>query len=144
MNLLRTLILFAVVPAGCLPCIAAAASIARGVEVTDPISGLHWLRVEDPVHPAAPPRLVLGRSIELPASDKDVAKAVPCVHAGDRVRLRRENGSAASLSMEATALGSGAPGDCVRARILVTGALVEMKISGPGAGVLSRETGKWR
>lgn len=143
MNFSRALILLAIVLPGFVRCSAGAASVAQGMEVIDPVSGLHWLRLSDSAHPAAPPRLRVERIGDSESDHRQLSARRPiCVRAGDRVVLQRENGSAVQMSLEATALGSGVPGDRVRARIAVTGALVEMRISGPGAGVLSK--GGWR
>ena len=145
MNFLRILTLVAIALPGRLTCGAAPAGIAHGVDVTDPISGLHWLRLTDRVHPAAPPKLIQGRTAGLRSGhNAGSTRHAPCVRAGDRVTLRREDEGAAQMSLEATALGSGATGDRVRARISLTGALVEIKISGPGVGILSREASAWR
>lgn len=116
-----------------------------GADLSDPISGLHWRRLTDPANPAAPPRLVLGRNVGAEPGGRSVStKHASCVHAGDRVRLRREDGGTVQMSLEATALESGNIGDRVRARIVLTGALVEMKISGPGLGVLGKGSDRWR
>ena len=143
MNFSRSLILLTIVLPGFVRCSAGAASIGHGMEVIDPVSGLHWLRLPDSAHPAAPPRLRLERIADSQSDQRPVsARSSICVRAGDRVVLQRENESTVQMSLEATALGSGALGDRVRARIAVTGAFVEMTISGPGAGVLSK--GGWR
>jgi hypothetical protein len=143
MNFSRTLILLTMVLPGFIRCAAGAAAVAHSMEVIDPVSGLHWLRLSDSAHPAAPPRLRLERVGDPESDHRPVSARRPiCVRAGDRVVLQRDNGSAVQMSLEATALGSGAPGDRVRARIAVTGALVEIRVSGPGAGVLSK--GGWR
>jgi hypothetical protein len=48
------------------------------------------------------------------------------------------------MALEATAFESGACGARVRARVAVTGALVEMKVIDAGAGILSGKAGAWR
>lgn len=145
MNLLRMLIFFTIVLLGSLRCVADPAHITQAVDVIDPISGVHWLRLTDPAHPAAPPHLSLSRASAKAFVGRPLRiKSAPCVRAGDRVLLHRGGEGSALMSVEATALQSGSLGDRVHARIVVTGSLVEMKISGPGAGVLSRETNLWR
>lgn len=145
MNFLRMFFFFTAVVIGSIRCVADPARIAQAVSVIDPISGVHWLRLTDPAHPAAPPHLSLSRESTKALVGRPLrVKSAPCVRAGDRVLLHRGGENSALVSVEATALQSGSLGDRVRARIVVTGSLVEMKISGPGAGVLSRETSLWR
>jgi hypothetical protein len=140
------LIVFTIAFAGWFGCSAAAETVVRGADVMDPISGLHWLRLTDSAHPAAPPRLTLSRNSGSQASGTTVrsTKTLICVRAGDRVLLQRDDHGPAQMSLEATALGSGAVGDRIRARVTVTGALVEIRIAGAGRGFLSREAGDWR
>lgn len=141
----RKLIVFAIAFTGWLGSSAAADS-THGTDVRDPISGLHWLRLRDSAHPAAPPRLSLlpNSGSETSSTTGHSAKTLICVRAGDRVLLQRDDHGPAQMSLEATALGSGALGDQIRARVTVTGALVEMRIAGAGRGFLSREAGDWR
>jgi len=124
---------------------ASAVHVAREAEQADPISGLHWERTADPKHPAAPPRLTLTRGSDHPAErDKQLPRAVFCVRAGDHVSLRGARLGFSTMALEATALESGACGARVRARVEVTGALVEMKVIDAGGGILSGEAGAWR
>jgi flagella basal body P-ring formation protein FlgA len=48
------------------------------------------------------------------------------------------------FSLEATALQNGACGARVRARVAVTGAMVEMTVLDSGAGVLSGKAAAWQ
>jgi hypothetical protein len=124
---------------------ASAVRVARDAEQADPISGLHWQRVADPKHPAAPPRLTFTRGSDHPAGgDKQLPRPVVCVRAGDHVSLRGARLGFSTMALEATALESGACGARVRARVEVTGALVEMKVIDAGAGILSGKAGAWR
>ncbi|MFL6429796.1 MAG: hypothetical protein ACJ71S_16235 [Acidobacteriaceae bacterium] len=124
---------------------ASAMNIARDAERADPFSGLHWERVSNPERPAAPPRLVLVHGADAAGhSDKAMRRPIICVRAGDRVLLRSANAGSATLSLEAMALENGACGTRVRARVVVTGAMVEMKIVDSGTAVLSGEVAAWR
>ncbi len=67
-----------------------------------------------------------------------------CVRAGDRVLLRGASVNFSRMSLEATALESGACGARVRARVGVTGALVEMTVLDAGSGILSGKAVAWR
>jgi hypothetical protein len=119
-------------------------NIARDAEQTDAISGLHWQRHADLQHPAAPPRLVLMPREEHPAGHDTKGRATVCVRAGDRVLLQDANATTATFALEATALGNGVRGDRVRARVLVTGATVEMTVLDAGKGLLTRKKTAWR
>jgi hypothetical protein len=125
---------------------ASAVDLARDAERADPISGLHWQRMMDPERPAAPPRLTLVRGSDsvLSAHRELLRRPAACVRAGDHVSLRGANAGSSKVSLEATALESGVCGDRVRVRIAVTGALGEMTVLGPGAGVLCRKGNAWR
>ena len=124
---------------------ASAVHVARDADQADPLSGLHWRWSADPQHPAAPPRLTLmrgsGRSLE---KAKQPSRPLTCVRAGEHVLLRGASVNFSTMSLEATALESGACGARVRARVAVTGALVEMTVLDPGSGILSRKAAAWR
>jgi hypothetical protein len=131
-------------------CVGAAGASAVHVvrddaEQADSISGLHWQRVADPKHPAAPPRLTLMRGSDQPSdTGKPFPRPIVCVRAGDHVLLRGTNVGFSVMSLEATALENGTCGARVRARVAITGALVEMTVLDPGAGILSGKAGPWR
>jgi hypothetical protein len=136
-TLLCVLMLFCVSAAG-----ASAVHVARDAEQADPISGLHWQVVSDPRHPAAPPRLTLMRGSDQPSEKgKQLPRPMVCVRAGDHVLLRGNNNDLSAMSLEATALENGTCGARVRARVAVTGALVEMIVLDARAGVLSGKAG---
>lgn len=124
---------------------ASAMHVARDADQADPLSGLHWQWSADPQHPAAPPRLTLmrgsGRSLD---KAKQSSRPMICVRAGDRVLLRDASVNLSMMSLEATALESGACGTRVRARVAVTGALVEMTVLDAGSGILSGKAAAWR
>jgi hypothetical protein len=123
---------------------ASAVHVVRDAEQADPISGLHWQRVADPKHPAAPPRLTLMRGSDQPSeTDKPSPRPMVCVRAGDHVSLRGTNVGFSMMSLEATALENGTCGARVRARVAITGALVEMTVLDSGAGILSGKAA-WR
>ena len=123
---------------------ASAVHLPREVEQADPISGLRWQRMTDPAHPAAPPRLTLTRGPGSELSEhRELRRATICVRAGDHVSLRSANAGFSMFSLEATALQNGACGARVRARLAVTGAIVEMTVLDSGAGVLSGKTATW-
>jgi hypothetical protein len=123
---------------------ASAVHLGRDAERVDPISGLHWLRVLDPKHPAAPPRLMRqrGAAAELSRQEESLRPAL-CVRAGDHVSLRSANAGLSRSSFEATALQNGVCGARVRARVAVTGALVEMTVLDSGAAILSGKVSTW-
>lgn len=124
---------------------ASAIDIARDTERADPFSGLHWQRLMNPERPDAPPRLVPMRDAE--AADNTKKERRPpsiCVRAGDRVLLRGTNAGFSTISLEARALENATCGERVRARVMLTGALVEMRVVDSGAGVLSGKVAGWR
>ena len=115
------------------------------VEQADPISGLHWQRVTDPTHPSAPPRLTLMRGSGAALREhRELRRPTICVRAGDHVSLRSTNAGFSMFSLEATALQNGACGARVRARVAVTGTMVEMTVLDSGAGVLSGKAAAWQ
>lgn len=121
---------------------ASAVHVVCDAEQADPISGLHWQVVADPKHPAAPPRLTLMRGSDQPSEkSKQLTRPMVCVRAGDHVLLRGSNRGLSTMSLEATALENGTCGARVRARVAVTGALVEMTVLEGRAGVLSGKAG---
>jgi hypothetical protein len=124
---------------------ASAVHLPGEVEQADPISGLHWQRVLDPKRPAAPPRLTLMRGSSAASSrPREQRRPVMCVRAGDHVLLRDAKPSFSRFSLEATALENGACGAHVRARVAVTGALLEMTVLEAGTGVFSGKAAAWR
>src|ERR1700751_3544488 len=124
---------------------ASAVHVVRDAEQTDPITGLHWQRMGDPQRPSVPPRLKLIRGSDRPAKEHGhLPEAIACVRAGDHVLLRGTNFGFSTMRLEATVLESGVCGAHVRARVAVTGALVEMTVLESGAGVLSGKAGAWR
>jgi hypothetical protein len=124
---------------------ASAMNVARDTELADPFSGLHWQRLANLERPAAPPRLVLVRDAE-PADTRKKERQHPslCVRPGDRVLLRGTNASLSAFSLEARALENGACGERVRARVVLTGAVVEMRVLDPGTAILSGRAAAWR
>lgn len=124
---------------------ASAAHVVRDAEQTDPITGFHWQRTGDPQRPGAPPRLKLMRSSDQPAKEHGhLPEAIACVRAGDHVLLRGTNFGFSTMRLEATVLESGVCGARVRARVVVTGALVEMTVLESGTGILSGKAGAWQ
>jgi hypothetical protein len=124
---------------------ASTVHVVRDAEQADPISGLHWQRVADPKYPAAPPRLTRMRGPDqAPETGKPVPRPMVCVRAGDHVLLRGTNVGFSTMSLEATALENGTCGARVRARVAITGALVEMTVLNSGAGLLSGKAVAWR
>lgn len=117
----------------------------RDAEQVDPISGLRWQRVLDAKHPAAPPRLTLLDSAGARVSrHNETMRPIICVRAGDHVSLRSANEGSSMLSLEAMALQNGACGTRVRARVVVTGALVEMTVLNSGTGILRGKVRAWQ
>ncbi|MDQ1694474.1 MAG: hypothetical protein QOH85_2009 [Acidobacteriaceae bacterium] len=116
------------------------ADLKRDTVEADPISGLRWLRVGDPSHPAAPPKLVLLRSDQgVPKGEQRFgphATRSLCVHAGDHLRLDAAGTAWNSMTLDAVSVGNAACGDPVRARLAVTGKLVAVTVTRVGAGVL--------
>jgi hypothetical protein len=124
---------------------ASAMNIARDTERADPFSGLRWQRVMNPDRPAAPPRLTRMRGADAAGhADKRTQRPTVCVRAGDRVALRSANAGSSAFSLEAMALENGACGERVRARVAVTGAVVEMRVLDSRTAVFSREAAAWR
>jgi hypothetical protein len=121
---------------------AAAFELGKEVERIDPISGLRWRRITDAARPAAPPRLKLLPSRGIVAAEQDI-QPVPCVRAGDRVVLQSAPGSY-SLSLAATVLQTSSRGDHVRARVAVTGAIVQITVLCRGEGLLIGNGSAWR
>lgn len=121
------------------------ASVARDVREPDSTTDLYWQRVIDPRNPASPPRLIpLHHSSASSGSQRDTRRPVACVHAGEHLLLHESRKGSSTLSLEAIALEGGICGGRVRARIEVTGALIEITVLGPGVGILDRKGGKWR
>jgi hypothetical protein len=106
----------------------------------DPISGLRWLRVGDPSHPAAPPKLVLLHSEQgVPKGEQrfgPLATRSLCVHVGDHLRLDARGTASNSMTLDAISVGNAACGDLVHARLGITGKLVAVTVTSVGAGVL--------
>jgi hypothetical protein len=124
---------------------ASALHIACDAKQADPISGLHWQRMADPKHPAAPPRLTLVRGADAAVrGHRELPRPALCVRAGDHVLLHGKHAGSSTLSLEAMALENGACGDRVRVRVAITGALAEMSVLGSGMGVLSDQVAAWR
>ena len=124
---------------------ASALHLGRDAEQVDPISGLHWQRVLDAKHPAAPPRLTpLRGSVAGVSRHREPVRSAICVRAGDHISLRSANSELSMSSLDATALQNGVCGARVRARVAVTGALVEMTVLDSGAGILSGKVSAWR
>jgi hypothetical protein len=124
---------------------ASTVHLGRDAERVDPISGLHWQRVLDAMHPAAPPRLTLLRGSGAAMSQhREIVRPAICVRAGDHVSLLSANAGLSMSSLEATALQNGACGARVRARVAVTGALVEMTVLDSGAGILRGKVSAWQ
>jgi hypothetical protein len=124
---------------------ASAAHLGRDAEQVDPISGLHWQRVLDAKHPEAPPQLTLQRGSGAGLSrHRELVRPAICVRAGDHILLRSANSELSMSSLQATVLQTGACGARVRARVAVTGALVEMTVLDSGVGILSGKVSAWR
>ena len=124
---------------------ASAMNIARDTERADPFSGLQWRRVINPERPAVPPRLMLVRGADAAGhADKGTQRPTICVHAGDHVALRSANAGPSTFSLDAMALGNGACGERVRARLVVTGAVVDMRILDARTAVFSEKATAWR
>lgn len=124
---------------------ASAMNVAHDAGRADPFSGLHWERVTNPERPAAPPRLVLVCGADAAGhTDKRMQRPIICVRAGDRVLLRGASAGSSTLSLEAMALENGACGERVRARVVVTGAVIDMRIVDSGTAVLSGKAAVWR
>ena len=120
-------------------------NVAHDAGRADPFSGLHWERVTNPERPAAPPRLVLVCGADAAGhTDKRMQRPIICVRAGDRVLLRGASAGSSTLSLEAMALENGACGERVRARVVVTGAVIDMRIVDSGTAVLSGKAAVWR
>jgi hypothetical protein len=123
---------------------ASAMNIARDTERADPFSGLHWQTVVNPDRPAAPPRLMLVHGADAAGhADKGTQRPTICVRAGDHVVLRNAHASPSAFSLEAMALENGACGERVRARVAVTGAVVEMRILDSGTAIFSGKAAVW-
>lgn len=141
----KIIVCFAVLSFGVSVAGASAMNVARDVERADPFSGLHWERVMNPERPAAPPRLVLIRDADTAGpAYKGPRRPAICVRAGDHVSLRSANAGSPTISLEAMALENGACGERIRARVTVTGALVEMRVLDPRTAVPSRRAAAWR
>jgi hypothetical protein len=120
-------------------------NIARDTERADPFSGLQWQRVMNPEHPAAPPRLTLVQGADAAGhADKRTQRPTVCVRAGDHVALRSATAGRSTFSLEAMALENGACGERVRARLVVTGAVVDMRILDARTAVFSEKATAWR
>jgi hypothetical protein len=117
-----------------------AAELKRDTVEADPISGLRWLRVGDPSHPAAPPKLILVPGDKgLPSGQRRfgrVASGSFCVHMGDHLRLDAATTALNSMTLDAVSSGNAACGGQVRARLAVTGKLVDIMVTSAGSGVL--------
>ena len=117
-----------------------AAELKRDTVEADPISGLHWLRVGDPSHPAAPPKLILVPGDEgLPRGERRLGRAASrsiCVHVGDHLRLDAATTALNSMTLDAVSAGNAACGGQVRARLAVTGKFVDIMVTSAGSGVL--------
>ena len=117
-----------------------AAELKRDTVEADPISGLRWLRVADPSHPAAPPKLILLPSDKgLSRGERRFGPVAPralCVHMGDHLRLDAATTALNSMTLDAVSSGNAACGGQVRARLAVTGKLVDIMVTSVGSAVL--------
>jgi hypothetical protein len=125
-----------------------AADLKRDTVQADPISGLRWLRVGDPFHPAAPPKLALLRGDHAgPKGERRdvlVATRCLCVHVGDHLRLNAPETSLNSMTLEAVSSNNAACGDQIRARLTVTGKLVDVTVTSAGSAVFLDAPGALR
>lgn len=125
-----------------------AADLKRGTVQADPISGICWLRVEDPAHPSAPPKLILLSGDQAtPRGERrfdPVATRSLCVHVGDHLRLATGSTASNSMTLDAISSGNAACGGQVRARLAVTGKLVAVTVTSAGFGVLREAQGARR
>ena len=141
----RILVCIAVLSFGTSMAGASAMNIARDTERADPFSGLQWQRVMNPERPAAPPRLTLVRGADAAVhADKRTQRPTVCVHGGDHIALRSATAGRSTFSLEAVALENGACGERVRARLAVTGGVVEMRILDARTAVFSEKATAWR
>jgi hypothetical protein len=141
----RIIVCIAVLSIGTSMAGASAMNIARDTERADPFSGLQWQRIMNPERTAAPPRLTLVRGADAAGyADKRTQRPTVCVRVGDHVALRSAKAGPSTFSLEAMALESGACGERVRARVAVTGAVVEMRVLDSRTAVFSREAAAWR
>jgi hypothetical protein len=116
-----------------------AADLKRDAAQADPISGLYWIRVTDPVRPSAPPRLVRLSGLRRP--HPPATNGPICVRAGDHIRLDGVATPMNSMTLEAVSFENAACGNHVHARIAVTGKLVDVMVTATGSGVLLEPSG---
>ena len=92
----------------------------------DLLTGEYWERIADPRHPEAPPRWA---AVAATKSESHSCQPLPVaiLRAGHPLQLKA-GGANSLFRMEAVALESGTPGNTVRARITLTGAVVEVMI----------------
>jgi hypothetical protein len=101
----------------------------------DLLTGQAWRRMADPRHPSVPPRLVAVDISHAAGGPPRRARHV-CLTAGDHLML--ESAGAQSLvRMDAIALESGAAGEKVHARVIVTGAVVMATVIDARSGLLA-------
>lgn len=124
-------------------------------ELIDPVLGLHWQLLVDPLHPASPGRWVLVGSNESvpPLQMKTVAYAaqiapiashpvapVWAIRSGERVTVEQQT-PALHAELQAVALASGVVGDRVKVRLKAgkeaamstEGAVIVVVVTGRGA-----------
>lgn len=119
-------------------------------EIDDPNTGARWLLLRDTSHPGGPGRLVLASGLrngdksreqgaELGATPA-LAAEIPAVRKGDKLVVE-ENTATVEARLEAVALGPGAIGSTVQARLTIGGKVVRALVLAPGRAALQAEAG---
>ena len=108
--------------------------------IDDKATGSHWVLRRNPDHPGGPGRMVqIGDRAAEPGKLSVLgAKAVPVIHAGDRVVVE-DTTAVVSARLDGIALGSAPPGGVLMARLTVGGRAVRVIAVAPGRAQLIEE-----
>ncbi|MGA7857773.1 MAG: hypothetical protein WCA11_07605 [Terracidiphilus sp.] len=123
-------------------------------EIDDPHTGMRWVLLRNPVHPAGPAHVALvdnGKNeIQIGGARSPDVQRVPAseaprpliVHRGDRL-IVEENTATIEARLEAIAMGAAARGGEIQARLKIGGKLVKVVALGAGRAALAPVIEVW-
>jgi hypothetical protein len=114
--------------------------------IEDPNTGVRWLLLRDPVHPAGPGRLVCSTELQSgearnrfsglqQGEPAEPAPFRPVIHIGDRL-IVEEHSAVVDASLEAVALNAANLGSSLDVRLRIGGRVLRVLATGPGRASL--------